>query len=283
MIKIIVDGSADMPVGWAEKFQFDILPMPIQIGGTTYYQGEDITPMMFYGILSKQSDQSHPQTAAPSPSRIAAFIERVTELGDTVLSINVSGKMSSTVTMVEHAAQQLRDKVRVITFDSGAGSAVLALMAREARLKESAGASLEEILDVLKRIRDQVLVVLTLDNLEFAKRSGRVSALKAAVTSLLKIKPIIALQQGSLEMSGVVRTRNKALEQLVSRVKTRFGSQPIRVAVVHSQDPETAEQLKVMLEKTVRAVETVFTELSISVAANLGPGTVGVVAIPEKV
>jgi len=283
MIKIIVDGSADMPVGWAEKFQFDILPMPIQIGGTTYYQGEDITPTMFYEILSKQSEQSHPQTAAPSPSRIAAFIERVTELGDTVLSINVSGKMSSTVTMVEHAAQQLRDKVRVITFDSGAGSAVLALMAREARMKDAAGASLEEILDVLKRIRDQVLVVLTLDNLEFAKRSGRVSALKAAVTSLLKIKPIIALQQGSLEMSGVVRTRNKALEQLVSRVKTRFGSQPIRVAVVHSQDPETAEQLKVMLEKTVRAVETVFTELSISVAANLGPGTVGVVAIPEKV
>ena len=283
MIKIIVDGSADMPVGWAEKFQFDILPMPIQIGGTTYYQGEDITPTMFYEILSKQSDQSHPQTAAPSPSRIAAFIERVTELGDTVLSINVSGKMSSTVTMVEHAAQQLRDKVRVITFDSGAGSAVLALMAREARLKEAAGASLEEILDVLKRIRDQVLVVLTLDNLEFAKRSGRVSALKAAVTSLLKIKPIISLQQGSLEMSGVVRTRNKALEQLVSRVKTRFGSQPIRVAVVHSQDPETAEQLKVMLEKSITAVETVFTELSISVAANLGPGTVGIVAIPEKV
>ena len=283
MIKIIVDGSADMPVGWAEKFQFDILPMPIQIGGTTYYQGEDITPTIFYELLSKQSDQSHPQTAAPSPSRIAAFIERVTELGDTVLSINVSGKMSSTVTMVEHAAQQLRDKVRVITFDSGAGSAVLALMAREARLKEAAGASLEEILDVLKRIRDQVLVVLTLDNLEFAKRSGRVSALKAAVTSLLKIKPIISLQQGSLEMSGVVRTRNKALEQLVSRVKTRFGSQPIRVAVVHSQDPETAEQLKVMLEKSITAVETVFTELSISVAANLGPGTVGIVAIPEKV
>jgi len=272
-----------MPVGWAEKFQFDILPMPIQIGGATYYQGEDITPTMFYELLSKQSEQSHPQTAAPSPSRIAAFIERVTELGDTVLSINVSGKMSSTVTMVEHAAQQLRDKVRVITFDSGAGSAVLALMAREARLKESAGASLEEILDVLKRIRDQVLVVLTLDNLEFAKRSGRVSALKAALTSLLKIKPIISLQQGSLEMSGVVRTRNKALEQLVSRVKTRFGSQPIRVAVVHSQDPETAEQLKVMLGKKVIAVETVFTELSISVAANLGPGTVGVVAIPEKV
>lgn len=283
MIKIIVDGSADMPVGWAEKFQFDILPMPIQIGGTTYYQGEDITPTIFYELLSKQSDQSHPQTAAPSPSRITAFIERVTELGDTVLSINVSGKMSSTVTMVEHAAQQLRDKVRVITFDSGAGSAVLALMAREARLKEAAGASLEEILDVLKRIRDQVLVVLTLDNLEFAKRSGRVSALKAAVTSLLKIKPIISLQQGSLEMSGVVRTRNKALEQLVSRVKTRFGSQPIRVAVVHSQDPETAEQLKVMLGKKVTAVETVFTELSISVAANLGPGTVGIVAIPEKV
>jgi fatty acid-binding protein DegV len=38
MLRIIVDGSADMPEGWVEAYQFNILPMPIQIGNITYYQ-----------------------------------------------------------------------------------------------------------------------------------------------------------------------------------------------------------------------------------------------------
>jgi len=279
MLKIIIDGSADMPEGWAEKYQFDILPMPIQIGGTTYYQGEDITPELFYELV--QDDDNKPQTAAPSPFRIKEFIEKVCEVDDTVLSLIVSNKLSSTFTMFKQAAGELADKINVIAFDSQAGSAVLALMAREARLREKAGDSLESILGMMKSIREKVMVVLTVDSLEFAHRSGRVGLLKAALASFLNIKPIIILKEGMLEMSEMVRTRQKSLERLVTVVKERFGSERVRIAVVHSQDRETAEKLKEMLESVMNITELIFTDLSISVAANLGPKTVGIVAIPD--
>jgi len=279
MLRILVDGSADMPDGWPEKFQFEILPMPIQIGNTTYYQGEDLTPEKFYELM--ENPENKPQTAAPSPYRIMEYIEKVCEAGDTVLSINVSWKMSSTVSMVKHAANELQEKIKVIAFDSGAGSAVLALMAREARVREQAGASITEILEILSSIRDKVMIALTLDNLDFARRSGRVGALQAAISSLLNIKPIITLQEGLLSMSGMVRTRKKALEQLVARVKDQFGDEILKIAIVHSQDRETAEILKQMVDEALNTTETIFTELSISVAANLGPKTVGIVALPE--
>ncbi len=281
MLKIVVDGSADMPEGWAERYQFDILPMPIQIGSTTYYQGEDITPEMFYRLV--EDKENKPQTAAPSPSRIQAFIEKVCKVGDTVLSINVSSKMSSTFEMVEQAAQALTNKINMIIFDSQAGSAVLALMAREARLREKTGESLETILDVLISIRRKVMVALTVDSLEFAHRSGRVGTLQSALSSFLKIKPVILLKEGTLEMSEMVRTRRKSLERLVYRIKERFGTEAIKVAVVHSQDRETAEKLKAMLESALNITELFFTELSISVAANLGPKTVGIVALPDNI
>jgi len=281
MLKIIVDGSADMPEGWVEKYQFVILPMPIQIGETTYYQGIDITPKRFYELVSDRGNK--PQTAAPSPFRIKAFIERVCQVGDTVLSINVSSKMSSTFSMVKLAAKELTEKINVIAFDSLAGSAVLALMAREARLHEKAGESIDSILDLLKRIREKVMVILTLDSLEFAHRSGRVNALQAALSSILKIKPIVTLENGMMEMSEIVRTRRKSLEKLVARIKDRFGTQAVRVAIVHSEDRETAEELKEMLTSVINTIEIILTELSISVAANLGPKTVGVVVLPEEV
>jgi len=280
MLRIIVDGSADMPDGWPEKYQFEVLPMPIQIGNKTYYQGEDITPEMFYQLM--EDKDVHPQTAAPSPDRIARYIEKVCETGDTILSINVSGKMSGTVSMVQKAANQLKEKFAMTVFDSQAGSAVLALMAREARLLDNNGKTLTEILNVLNKMREQVLVVLTVGSLDFAYRSGRVSALKTALSSFLKIKPIVTLQGGVLGVSEMVRTRSKSLNRLVFRVREQYGPQKIKVAIVHSQDRETAEMLKAMIDEVLNTAETIFTELSITVAANLGPKTVGIVALPDK-
>ncbi len=281
MIKIIVDGSADMPEGWPEKFQFEILPMPIQIGNRTYYQGQDIDAEKFYELVSNENNV--PQTAAPSPQHIISFVDRVCGIGDTVLAINVSGKMSSTVSMMKTAAQQLKDKLDLLVFDSRAGSAVLAFMAREARLREMAGASVDDILDVLDRIRKKMLVVMTVDRLEFARRSGRVSALKAALTSLLKIKPIISLHEGLMSVSEMVRSRKKSLQRLVENVRDQFGSEAVKIAIVHAQDRETAEILKEMAEELLTTTETILTELSLAVAANLGPKTVGIVALPDQI
>jgi DegV family protein with EDD domain len=281
MLKIIVDGSADMPEGWAEKYQFSIVPIPIQVGDKTYYQGVDITSDQFYKLV--ENPQNQPKTAAPSPTKIKELIEELCDIGDTVLSINVSGKMSATVSMVKQAADDLKNKINVIPFDSDAGSAVLAMMAREARLRDAAGDSVEEILEVLSRIKERVMVVLTLDSLEFAYRSGRVGKLQAALTSFLKIKPIVTLKEGMLNVSDMVRTRKKSLQRIVEKVKEEFGDEAVKVAIVHSQDQTTADILKEMLENVVNSSETIFTELSISVAANLGPKTVGIVAIPDKI
>lgn len=281
MLKIIVDGSADMPEGWPEKYQFQIIPIPIQIGNTTYYQGEDIDSDQFYKLVLDENLQ--PKTAAPSPARIQEVIEKFSNVGDAVLSINVSSKMSATFEMVQQAAESLKDKMHVIPFDSGAGSAVLALMAREARLRADAGETIDQILVTLRSIRDKVMVVLTLDSLEFAFRSGRVGKLQAALTSFLKIKPIVSLKEGKLDVSDMVRTRQKSLERIVTKVKDQFGQEKIRVAIVHSQDLDTAIMLKEMISNVVNVTETIFTELSISVAANLGPKTVGIVALPDQI
>jgi DegV family protein with EDD domain len=281
VLKIIVDGSADMPVGWPEKYQFDILPIPIQIGENTYFEGEDLSANKFYELVQDKSN--HPKTAAPSPSRIVAFFERVCDIGDTLLSINVSGKMSSTISMIQQAAHDLKDKMNIITFDSGAGSAVLALMAREARMRDQAGETIDKIIAALEKIRNKVMVIMTLNTLDFAHRSGRVGAIQTAITSLLNIKPIVSLQEGKLSVSEMVRTRKKSIERLIHRVQEQFGSQRIKIAIVHSQDQETAIKVGEMVEGVLNAAEIVFTELSISVAANLGPKTVGIVAYPEEV
>jgi DegV family protein with EDD domain len=281
MLRIIIDGSADMPAGWDHDYQLDILPIPIQIGGKTYYQGHDITPELFYELISNKENKI--STAAPSPYMIQQFISKVTNQGDSVLSISVSGKLSATASMVQQAAEALKRKFEMHTFDSWAGSAVLAFMAREARLRDRAGDSIQNILEHMQKIREKFIVVLTIDDLDFARQSGRVGALKAALTSLLNIKPIISVKNGEMVVSEMVRTRRKSLDRLVSKVIKRFGNTQINVAIVHSQDRSTANTLREMIGKALNTAEIIITELSISVVANLGPKTVGIVAMPSGI
>ncbi len=278
MLRIVADGSADMPQGWAKEFEVEILPINIHFHGQDYIQGVDINPDQFYQMV--RESKCIPTTSLPSPDQIAEFYHKIARLGDNILSIHVASKMSGTFSSAQMAAQELIDDFHVVPFDSGSGSAVLAFMTRDARLMDRAGASLQEIIARLEEIRRRITVIFTLDTLEYARLSGRVSALQARVTSLLQIKPIIVLRDGLLEMADKVRTRSRSINRVLELVRKQVGDHLVNVAVVHAVDPATCELLVEMVKKCLNYKDLITTELSIAVAANLGPRTVGIAAYP---
>jgi fatty acid-binding protein DegV len=79
-----------------------------------------------------------------------------------------------------------------------------------------------------------------------------------------------------------VRTRQRALDRILDCVRERVGTQKIAMAVVHAADPATAQELVERAKLLFNLKEMIVTELSIPVAAHLGPGTVGIVAIPVE-
>ncbi len=181
---------------------------------------------------------------------------------------------------VQLAARELVNEINVFPFDSGAGSAIMAMMCREARLLDQAGISVQDILTRLETIRERLTVVFTLDTLDFARMNGRVNALQTVLTSVLHIKPIVILRDGLLQMADKVRTRQKAIEQIINFASKRVGNLPINVAIVHAADPQMAGWLVDKVRRLFNCRELVMTDLSIPVAANLGPGAVGIMIYP---
>lgn len=278
MLHIVTDGSVDMPEGWKENYRIDVVPIPIQIGDRLYFQGVDLNDAEFYRIVRETG--LFPKTSLPSVGQMVEFYNHIAAPGDSILSLHVSSRLSGTFNSAVQAAGSLSDIYKIIPFDSGNGSAGLGYMCREARLLERAGASLQEIQSRLETIRQNLHIVLTINTLEFAYRSGRINTLQAAVASLLSIKPIVTLKDGLLDMSEKVRTRGRAVQRVVELIRERAAEHQVNLAVVHSCDPSTAEWIAAQLKTLVRCKEVIQTELSISVAAHLGPGTVGVVVYP---
>jgi DegV family protein with EDD domain len=281
MLKIVTDSSADMPPGWAEKYRINILPVNIQFGDRTYRQGVDLTNDQFYDLVEKT--QKIPKTSLPTPTQIIEFYQKIAKAGDSILSIHVSGKLSGTINMVEEAAREVAGQFKVTAFDSGGGSAMLAYLCREARVLDKAGATIQDILSRLEFIKHRITIIFTVDTLDFARLSGRVSKLQTSLSSLLKIKPIIALKEnGSLDITDKVRTRSRAIERVLDMVRERVGDKKVNIAIVHARDLQTAEDLKARVKKLLNVKDLITTELSISVAAHLGPRTVGVIAYPVE-
>jgi DegV family protein with EDD domain len=199
-------------------------------------------------------------------------------VSDTILSLHVTSKLSGTFNSAVLAAQEIKNMFNIIPFDSGSGSAAIGFMCKEIRQLERAGATLQAILTRLDIIRQNVNIVLTLNSLEYARRSGRVKALQAALAALVNIKPIIILKDGALDMGDKVRTRQRAIERVLEIIHERVDEHLVNIAVVHAQSIEAARELFRKVQDTFNVNESILTELSIGVAANLGPGTIGIVA-----
>lgn len=277
-LRIVIDSAGDFPEDWLKKYQIHMIPINIHFGDKMFLQGIDLSNEGFYDLVDKSG--TIPKTSQPTPQQFIDFYRKIADPGDTILSIHVTSKLSGTFESAEIAAREVKDEFKVFPFDSGGGSAGQGYMGMEARMMEDDGKSIEMIIQRLEKIREGTQIVLTLNTMEYARMSGRVKTLQAALASLLNVKPIVALDNGILDVVDKVRTRKKSLSFVLEMVQDKVGNKPINCAIVHAQDPEVGKELLEKARNNLNCKEIILTELSIGVAANLGPGTVGIIAYP---
>lgn len=280
MLRIITDGASDMPPGWGKEYDIPVIPVNIIFGDKTYLQGVDLDTEGFYKLVDET--RKIPKTSQPSPHQFVEFYKAIAKPGDEILSIHVTSKLSGTYASAVSAAEEVKGQFTVYPVDSKVGSVGIGMMCREARKMERAGKSSAEIIRYLEEVRERVRIILTLDTLEYARMSGRVGTLQAALASALNVKPIAVLHDGVLDMAEKVRTRKAALQRVLEMAKEEFRDTPVYLGVVQARDPEAGKNLLDEAVKVLNCREVFVTDLSVSVAANLGPGTVGLVLFPVE-
>lgn len=278
MLRIITDGAANLKQGWDEEFDIQVIPVNILVGTKTYLQDVELSMDEFFQKV--EESKKIPKTSQPTPYQFVEFYKKHAEPGDTILSIHVTSKLSGTYASAVAAAKELEGTYNVIPFDSATGSVGIGYQCKIAREMDRAGKSIEEILEKLEQLRSQNALVFSLNSLEYAKMSGRVGAMQAALASMLNIKPIGTLQDGVLEITEKVRTRKVALGRAVDVLHELVGDKEIFLGILHCRDPKVAEDVMAMAKDVMNVKEDMTDELSISLAANFGPGTVVLIGYP---
>ena len=142
-----------------------------------------------------------------------------------------------------------------------------------------AGKDVTEILARMETIRSRINLVLTLKDLRFAQMSGRTGKLQGSLASLLKIKPIVLLEDGLIDVIEKVRTRHRAIERMIDIIVERVGtSAPVNLAAIHAEAPDEGRDLLETAKARFNCREVFLVNLTTSLVVHFGPGTLGLVA-----
>jgi DegV family protein with EDD domain len=282
-MQIVMDGAGDIPEGMAEALEIHIVPINIMFGQEEYLSGVTMDHAAFYEKTKTVDDSNFPKTSQPTPYQFEQVYRSLLARGASeILTITVSEKLSGTYASAVSAARALTGQATFHLFDSKAGSGVQGFMAVEAARLARAGATSERILGRLAQMREQFSLYFLIDSLEYAVRGGRVSSLRSTVASLLKIKPLMTVAEGLIVEAGRVRTSRRALTTMIDRVQAEVGGRPVTLAAVHGNRPEAGRALLEEARSCFQVVDAYLMDLAISVAVNLGPGALGLIAIPVE-
>lgn len=278
MIRIVTDSTCDLPVGLLERHRITVVPINIQFGYETYQERVNLDEATFYRMVDAHNKL--PTTSQPSLGQYQMIYAALAAESDTeaILSIHITGQLSGTYDGALTAARQMPAQPPITVFDSLSGSMGLGFMVLEAAEMAERGAPLPEIVARLEAVRRQMHIFFSVEDLRFARMSGRVGLTRALLVSALNIKLMLTVQEGKLTLFKRLRGRPKALQALVdSLAETLAEHRPAKIAVIHAQAPEAAELVRQAVAARLQDAQVIVRELSLGIAVHFGPGTVGIV------
>jgi DegV family protein with EDD domain len=238
-VRIFSDSIADLPSSIVEELGITVVPLIIGFEGMEYRDGVDLTAAELYERL--KTSPVVPSTSAPPPSAfLRVFEELAGETGE-ILAITLASKLSGTYESARQGKALFNKQARVEVLDSQTATIAEGFVVMEAARAARAGASLEQVMRAAREAIPRTALLATFDTLKYLQRGGRIGAAKVFLGSLLKINPLITLQNGLVVPAGSTRSRAKAISALVEFVE---GYDPIEeLAVGNAACPEDAEAL----------------------------------------
>ena len=211
-VKIITDSVADIPAEVVAELGITVIPVLVRFGEETYRDGIDMTTDQFFEKLV--NSKVMPTTSVPSLDIFARTYAGLAEETDEILALMLSSKLSGIYNAALQSADLMESDCRIEVIDSGCAVMAQGFVVIKAARAALEGASLDEILEIVRRDLPRVEIRAAFDTLEYLQRGGRIGRAAALMGSVLKINPVIALKDGVVEPAGRARSRAKAIDIL---------------------------------------------------------------------
>lgn len=278
-VRVVTDSGADLADDVMAQLGITVIPLLVRFGDQVYAPGQ-LSTDAFWEKVSE--GLHHPGTSQPPIGIFEETFARLVEAGHSVLCLTVTGKHSGTFSTATAAARRFEDKVKVIdSLSLSLGQGFQVLVAARAAMQ---GLSLDQVTQVVERVRERTRVFILLNTIEYIRRGGRAAALLPIlnrITQVLRIKPILNIVDGHLNLHSLARSYKRGLVQIKEEIAHL---KPVEsLAVVHTRSIDVARKVAHDLaEKLDFPLENILvTETGPLLSVHGGPQVVGVAAVQQ--
>ena len=280
--QIFTDSTADYgPTMWPVMKNVKIIPLGVEICGKSYNSGPDgdITPKEFYDL---QRQGNYATTSQINPTLYLSHFEPELRQGRDILYLcftsGLSGCWQSANICIEELKEKYPDR-NIICVDTLCASVGEAFLVYEAARKQLEGYDIFQLADWVVQNRMDVCHWFTVDVFDHLKHGGRVSAVSAAMGTMLNIKPMLHVNHaGKLEAVEKPRGKNNAMEAQMKRMRAGWLPEKGNLIVIgHADNLPAARELKEKVQTEFPDTEIHIAEIGIVIGAHTGPGMLALI------
>jgi DegV family protein with EDD domain len=273
-LRIVTDSTADLSPELRKEYGIEMVPLTVHFGPESF---KDVVEMSVDAFWEKlRNSPHHPKTAQPAPGDFLEIYQKLAGLGDEILSVHLSGKLSGTISSGQIAAQ-MTPEAKITLVDTKSVSLGLGMICIEAARLARAGKNAGEVTEAITAIADRMNIFFTLDTLDFLQKNGRIGKAQAMLGGLLGIKPILKVdREGLVAPADKVRGKSKVLARTLELMQEQVpAGRRIKLGVLHAQVPEEAAAWLGEVSKIYQVTESWTAPIGPVIATNTGPGTIG--------
>lgn len=274
-IRIVTDSTCYLPSEILGEYpELSVVPLYVSFGDKSFKEGADLKTEEFFKKLKET--KTLPTSSQPSVGDFLEVYKPLLEEGSEIVSIHISSKLSGTVDSAQQAAQILGGGIEVI--DSLLTGMGLGFMVIEALRRARSGATKEEIISRVLEVREGITVIFVVDTLEYLHKGGRIGGAQALLGTLLKVKPILFLKDGRIDVLEKVRTQAAARARMISILKEIREETPgakMKIAIHEAEAFEEAKEVLQRLNEELKPEEIFISPLGPVLGTHTGPGLLG--------
>lgn len=279
-VAILTDTNSGISVKQASEYGVYVLPTPFYIDDKLYYEGVDLDEKLFF---EKQESGAKISTSMPLLGDVQDKWNELLENFDEIVYIPLSSGLSSSCSTATVMADDEPFEGRVFVVNNQRISVTMKLSVLEAKHLADEGKSGAEIKAYLEEHKDESVIYLMVDTLEYLKKGGRITPAVAAIGSLLRIKPILQIRGEKLDSFKKARTAKQAvgimLDSICDVMNDELKDPQLEhscISMAYSKDIEAAEQAREMILERFPGQNIIMDPLSLVVCCHTGPGAIGI-------
>ena len=220
-VAVVTDSAADIPFDELDRLDVHMVPVRVHFGDRSYLDKVGITAEEFYAEIAR--NPQHPKTSQPPPGDFRRQFEFLASHFDSVVSVNLSRRVSGTCGAAETAAARVSTHGKVTVVDSRSASLGQGLVAMYAAECAQAGYDADRVIEATRAIVSRTFVYGLVGSLEYAVRGGRVPRWVKNVADTLQLMPVLhASRDGRVTAGGVLFGREHLKEKFARFVRRRM-------------------------------------------------------------